>query len=881
MNRSAPHTPPRWPLRFLRWVIRNDYLEEIEGDMEEVFQDNLEQHSLKKARRRYAWETVKLLRPAILKHVSIASDLIPTAMILHYFKVAWRNTLRSSLHSTINVLGLSLGLACFCLLFLYIQEEGTFDRFHANWDCMYRLIERVEDPEQGTRRFGSVAGPLGQALVEDFPEVEMATSLIAFGQTVNTVGDSPNQRSFNERSYFLAQPGFFQLFDFDVLEGNPHTCLEAPNAIVLTRRTAQKYFGDASPIGKRITNNRVGEVEVTAVVQDPPSNSHLQFDFLLSYNAVLQSERYRTVLASWDHFPHHTYLLLEEGHRIGQLRSQLPDFLQKYRGEQWEQRQVELQPLGDVHFESADVEFAPDQSPGNKAYVYIFAAVCAFILIIGCINYSNLATARSLHRGREIGLRKVVGAKRGQLMGQFLGEALLTALLAGVLGVVLAELSLGVFNELAGKDFAPYILSNASLAGSLGMLVVATGLLSGLFPALFLSKFKPVHILRGEMKTGGKAIRLRQGLVVAQFALSIFMLIATGVLYHQLHFMRTKELGFNQAQKIVIDINSGRIRNNFQAIKSEFLSHPEVQSVSATSRVPGEWKNLHETTLRPRDSRMDSMSTYFFCADQHMLEVFDMTLVVGRNFSGNMASDSSSLLLNETAVRSLGWDDAVGKRIDLPGARTPLEVIGVVKDFHFESLRKPIEPLAIGAWVNPVSSIDYLTCHVSGERVQETLEHLIAVHERFDAETPVEYHFLDQQIDRFYKEDARAGKVLGLAAILTVFIACLGLFGLASFIVEQRSKEISIRKVLGASVKDVLLMLSRQFVLQVLIAFLIAAPLAWWFMQDWLNNFAYKVGVNAGILLGAGLICLVIALLTVSYSSLKAAHANPADTLKT
>lgn len=802
-------------------------------------------------------------------------------MFRNYLKITWRNIIRNKAHTLINILGLSLGMACFCLLFLYIQDEWGFDRIHADANRMYRVIEQFDDPEQGIRRIGVVAGPIGESMVQEFPEVEAATSLISFGQSVSTIGDSLNPQIFNERAYFIAQENFFDLFDFEVLAGDASSCLSSPSSVVLTTSTAKKYFGDENPIGKVFNNNRAGNVQVSAIVADPPANSHLQFNFLLSHNMLTQQEGWRNVIQSWDRNIHYTYLRMAEGHDISTLQAQLPAFQQKHRGDEWAQRSIELQPFLDIHFESGDVEFGPDHAPGNKAYVWVFMAICAFILIIGSINYTNLATARSMHRGREIGVRKVIGAHRWQLISQFMAEAIAIAIFAGMVAVLLAELSLGAFNELSGKEFELNIFSNQALGVSLLTVILLVGILSGVFPALFLSNLKPIRILKGELKTGNTGWRLRQGLVVTQFVLSIFMMIATGIVYHQLTFIQQAELGFDQSQKVVIDINSGSTRNNFQAIKTEFLKHPEVQKVSVTSRVPGEWKNIREITLKPRTgSSIDSMNSYFFCFDEDAIETFDMKIVAGNNFSGNVATDSSAFLLNETAAKALGLDEPVGSLIDLPGLTYPIKVVGIVKDFHFRSLHQAIEPLAIGFRTNPIQSIDYFTCHISGNHIPSTIAHLTDVHNQFDPETPIEYHFLDQQIDRFYQNDIRAGKIFALGALLTIFIACLGLFGLASFAVEQRSREISIRKVLGASVKDLLFLLSRQFALQVLLAFVIAAPLAYFFMADWLQNFAYKVNIHWGIIFGSGILSLVIALVTVSYRSAQAAMANPADTLK-
>ena len=514
-------------------------------------------------------------------------------------------------------------------------------------------------------------------------------------------------------------------------------------------------------------------------------------------------------------------------------------------------------------------------------YIWIFASVALLILLIGAINYINLATARSMYRGKEIGIRKVMGARKLQLIFQFLTESVLTTFLAMGLAFGLVLFMLPTFNEFTGKSLA-FTWANASIiwGGAIGTSILV-GLLSGAFPAFFLVRFTVLRVLKGGFKSSKTGVALRQALVVLQFTGTIVLLILTFVVLQQMHYIQTKPLGFDKEQLVVVDINSGAARRSFEAMKTAFQRHPDVRQVSSTSRVPGEWKNIPEAAFYPRSGgKMDSLSSHYFCFDKEALSTFGMELSMGKNFSGNLATDSTHILVNETTVRLMGWEDPVGQQLTTSSAPYPLTVIGVVKDFHFRSLHEMIGPLVIGYWANTITAIDYFTCRITGKNIPATLEHLKAVQTEFDPETPLEYHFLDQQIERFYEEEKQAKDILSFSAGIAILIACLGLFGLVAFTVVLRTAEVGVRKILGASFRQLFFLLSKEVLILVLIAIAIAFPLAWWIASGWLSNFAFAISMQAWGFLGVGIFVLLAAFLTVSYHIRKTIAVDPARVLR-
>jgi len=802
-------------------------------------------------------------------------------MFKNYFKIALRNLKKNPGYSVINIAGLAIGLACCVLILLYVQDELTFDLFHQKADRIYRLVTTQKSPEQGERHFPSVMGPVAPALLAEFPEV-IKTVRMRERQGMGRFTVRYGENRFYEGDYLVAESSFFEIFDFKLLQGDPKTALASPFSIVITEAAAKKYFGEENPLGKTLAVERYGDFKVTGLLQDAPRDSHLDFSMLLSFATIDANPRWKQYTDSWESDSFITYVLLREKIDVSAFNAKLTALAQKhFNAEQRNAVQLSLQPLHDVHFYSTHMEFDRNSRKGEITYIYIFSAIALFVLLIACINYMNLATARSMKRAREIGMRKVVGARQAQLIGQFLGESILLSCLGLFFAVVGVELALPAFNAFADKNLALDFFSNGWLVVSLFLLVFGVGIVSGSYPAFYLSQLRPSLVFKGAIKSGGSVSQLRRGLVVAQFALSIIMIVSTIVAYRQINYIRTKNLGFNAEQLVVVDINSGNARRNFVSIKNEMMKIPSVKNVSVSSRVPGEWKNLTQIDVVPEGAATASThSMYFIGVDAEFLSTFEMNLAAGRNLSNEMGTDTSAVIINEAAARLLGWNSPLGMELRVPANNYRARVAGVVKDFHFQSLHEKIAPLVLGHWNNPIREIDYFTARVAISNLAATVAALQKVHEQFDQVTPFEYNFLDERLNDFYQADLRVGKIFGASAALAIFIACLGLLGLAAFIAEQRTKEIGVRKVLGASAGNIVYLLSKDFTKLVLIATIIASPLAYWALQRWLQNFAYHISLGPGTFLLAGLGALLIALFTISFQALRAALTNPVEALR-
>jgi len=798
-------------------------------------------------------------------------------MLKNYFKISLRNLRKYKVYSAINLLGLAVGIAVCILILLYMFDELNFDRFHEKADRIYRIVETRKSVDQGEQHFGITAAPVGPIMVNDFPEVLNSARLIRLGR-VALLTESSN---FYEE-FLLSDQNLFEIFDFEFIQGNPETALIEPNSIVITATLAQKYFGDSNPLDRNLKTDRGFDLKVTGVLKDPPHNSHLQFDLLISMSTIFSQEGWRPYLEDWHTIGFITYVLLNERNEAEHVQALIPSFLYKYRGEEsGRETEIRLQPLSDIHFYSGRLESDRNAYKGDIGYLYIFGILAGFILLIACINYMNITTARSTTRESEIGMRKVVGASRAQIVRQFLSESVLQAFLAFILGIIIVQSVLSAFNSLTGKKISLDYMLNEGLIFTMIAMVLLVGLISGSYPALYLSRIQFTKILGGKFRSTSSKSIFRHVLVVSQFALSIIMIVATLTVFKQMNFIRNKNLGFNKEHLVVVDINSQAARESFREIKHEFKQNSHVEHVSATSRVPGEWKYLIELEIVPEGgSEFDSKTMNFFGVDSDFLSTFEVTLVEGRNFIETMTTDKTAVLLNETAVKTLGWQSPLGKKIRVPDENFEGRVIGVVKDFHFRSLHESIGPLVLGHSHNPFQSIDYFNARISGTDIPGTIRYLKNVHEKYDKTTPFEYRFLDQQLENFYVSDRRIGHLFGIAAGLAILLACLGLFGLAAFTSRQRTKEIGVRKVLGASVSQIILLLSGEFVKLVFIALIIASPLALIFAKRWLQEFAYQTNITVSIFLFAGIIAFMIALIAMSYQAIKSALANPADSLR-
>ena len=810
-------------------------------------------------------------------------------MLKHYLAITLRTLRRDRAYALLNVVGLAVGLACCLLIGLYVLDELRFDRFHAAADRTFRVVETRSTPDLGDQRVAATVGPVSTALVETVPEATAATRLTSLWRMTVERGE---HRAY-VGDYFIAEPSFFDVFTgFEMVGGDPATALAAPGSMVLTESMARQYFGDEDPVGQTVEVEGPGAMTVTGVLADPPANSHLTFSMLFSAATLAADvDWWQDYVANWN--PNNrsflTYVTLTDASAAPAVEARLAEMLDQHRdAEATKTQAMKLQPLTDIHFGSGEIEDVVNADERSVATLYLFAAIALFVLLVACINYMNLATARSLRRAQEVGVRKAVGAHRSQLAGQFLSESVLLTAAAVAAAVGLVAVALPAFNQIAGKA-----LTLAPIAGVWGPvllvgLALVVGVVAGGYPALYLSGFHPSRALRAA-KPGGSGAVLRRGLVVTQFALSIGLIVATLTVVRQMDYVQSKPLGFESDGLVVVDINSGDVRRQWRAMKAEMAAIPAVRAVSSTSRVPGDWKDIFEIEAAPAQAADASPRTLSFIgADEDFLATFDVALAAGRNFDPSRPADSAAVLLNETAVRALGLADPIGQRLTLPPSDPndaqaeplALHVIGIVEDFHFRSLHEPIRPLAVGAWNNPIHSIDYFTTRVSPDALPSTLAALRTIGERFDPAHPFEYNILDQRLADFYESEVRTARLFGIAAGLALVLACLGLLGLAAFVAEQRTKEIGIRKVLGASVGNIVVLLSKDFARLVFVAALVATPLAYVAMQQWLDGFAYRVDLGVGVFALAAGLALAVALVTVSLRAARAALADPVRSLR-
>ncbi|NIJ52500.1 ABC transporter permease [Dyadobacter arcticus] len=894
-------SPPGWMQQLLTLLHPKNTLEEVEGDLDELYDHWYQKSGKWPANLKYLFNVMSVLPPFVRRRKQAnqfgKSSILNIAMIRDYIKIAFRNLAKYKANSAINIIGLTFGMTCFFLISLYLFDELTFDAFHENVDRIYRITQKRTSENGKQTHVSSVGYQIGKYATTELPEVENAVRVTALGRM--NVSDSTGRNVFL-REITIADEHFFTVFDYHLTAGNRATALQQPYTTVISRQMALNLFGTTDAIGKIVdTDGFDTPFRVTGVCEDVPANSSFQFDILFS-ETTIHSEKWFTEDSGsdWSSNNFVTYLLLKDHAQSQSVATKIKNAVAGHLPKDQKAGIFFLQPLRDIHFYSEDIDNSAERNNsvgrmGDITYVYVFAIIGIFVLLIACINYINLTTARASRRAKEIGVRKVAGANRGSLTFQFLMESLVITFIALVIALLAVQLALPGFNAFTEKALAMNFSSDYRIWLIVVLATLLTGLLSGSYPAFLLSKFQPLLLIKGVTSTPGtNKTQLRQGLVVFQFTLSVVMIVATLVVYLQLRFVRTKNLGFNKEQLVIVDINSGKVRDNFQTIKSEYSKLAGVNQVSVSSRVPGEWKNLAQVEVHvPAAPAGVNSNMTFIGADEDFLKTFDIKLLAGRNFGNNAPADSSSVLINESAAKELGIHSPGEQWINIPrrggnGNMYPLDVplkvqiVGIVKDFNFRSLRETISPLVIGYRVNPIQQIDYFTIRLSGKDSPETIGQMKYILQKIDPEDLFEYHFLDQQLALFYREDARRQTIFISMVLATVFIACLGLFGLSAFTAEQRAKEIGVRKVLGASVGSIVSLLSKDFLKPVLIGILLATPLAWYAMDRWLQDFAYKIDVEWWMFALAGFLAISVALLTVCFQSIKAALMNPVKTLR-
>ncbi len=803
-------------------------------------------------------------------------------MLKNYFKIALRNFKKYKTYAFINIFGLAVGLASCILIVLYVQDELRYDRFHDNAERIVRVVEDQENEGRISHRAHTFT-PMAPALKAEFPAVEHVTRLYPYPVLVR----SGETRKFQEDRFFFADSTVFDVFSFSLIRGDANTALAAPFSVVLTEETARKYFGDDDPLGQTLTvrdDDGERDYTVTGILEDVPRASHVHFDFLAAFSSSRIFAPWMHARGNWEWPPLYTYALLAEGADRAALEARMPALAEKYMGERRAAfRSFFLQPLTEIRlFSSREGEPEPTS---NIAYVYIFSMIAFFILMIACINFMNLATARAASRTREVGMRKVLGAGRSQLIRQFLSESMLLAAVALVLALVLVELLLPALNAVSGKALAADYLMHWSIPVILAGIVLGVGLVAGSYPAFYLSAFRPVRALSGTTERGSSAAALRKGLVVFQFGISIVLIIGTAVIYRQLDYIQNQRLGFDKERVVVVPLRDQADQNNNAALKNQWETIPNVQGVTATSGVPGISTGLHDFWIFRDNSGQDSLQLMTLTVDHDFAETLGLEVIDGRDFSEDFPTDANeAFVINESAARKLGWTDPVGREFTLQyylqgEIRKRGTVIGVVKDFQYNTLHRAIDPTVLHVVPESYYS-DYLAARIGPGETAGTLARMAEHWQAFNAERPFEYTFLDQTFDALYRAEERLGHLFGYFSILAILIACLGLFGLAAFTAERRTKEIGVRKTMGATTGGIVLLLSKDLLKLVAVAFVLGAPLAYFGSIWWLEDFALRVEISWPIFLLAGLTTLVVAWLTVGYHAVRAALSDPVKALR-
>jgi putative ABC transport system permease protein len=869
--KNQKNIPPKLATRLLRAFLRTDLAEEVEGDLEEKFYSDLKSKSVIRSKFNYWFEMLNYLRPFAIKKSNSPHQNF-TIMFPNYFKIALRNLLKQRLYSTINIGGLAIGLACFILILLYVQHEFSYDQFHQNNDRIYRVYQQqAGNAFMGSDYFGVTPTQLATVMENEFPEVESATALYEQTSLI-----SFEDHNFWEKGLW-ADHHFFKVFTFPLIKGNVKTALEDPKGIVITKSLATKLFGEREPMGQMVKWRNSELFIVTGVLSDPPDNSSFQFSYITNirsnswFNEQLDKP-------TWSNNAMHTFFILAEGASPKALEEKFPPILTKYRDPVGYSNypfkdKYFVQPLDQLHLGfpmNADIGVK-----GNLKFIYIFLTVGMIVLLLACVNYMNLAIARSMKRAREVGMRKVIGAGRGQLIFQFLGESVFIALLSLFLAVGIVYLIIPSFNNLVERHIEFNLFENSSVLPSLLILVVVVGVFSGSYPAIFMASLKPIKVLKGKIDGKMMGFGLQKILTVVQYVASMVMVIGSIAIYRQIEFIRNMELGYEKDNIITIPVRDDVLIEKYDVLHNEWLQQPGIQSACLISHLPTNITSSHLINDEDGSGPEDDVSIYECRTTEDFLNVFGIELQAGKNFS-KLSGEKNEILINETAAKAMGWslDEAIGKQI-LDNGKMNI-IVGVIKDFHMHSMHMPIEPLMIRYATN---WINHISIKVNPENLQETLVYL----ERSIGKIspyPFQYQMLEDNFNELYSSEEKLGEVFGLLTVLSILIASLGLFGLAAFTSEQRTKEIGIRKVLGASVRSVTLMLSKDFLSLVAIAFIIAVPIGLYLIQSWLQDFAYRVAIGWSIFGLAGLSAFVVANMAIGYQSLKAANTNPVNSLR-
>jgi putative ABC transport system permease protein len=769
-------------------------------------------------------------------------------MLKNYIKTALRNLFRNKLYSFLNIAGLAIGIACCVLILLYVQDELSFDRFHENSDNIYRLVPTFTTSER-TMYMATNAHVQGPMLKSEFPEVLNYVRFTSYGSRKSI---EYKEMTFNEEKFLWADGTLFDVFSFKLVKGSPKNALVKPNSLVITEERAEKYFGDEDPMGKTLLVNNDELYMVTGVMENVPKTSHMRPDFIASFSTFNLQPTANTAQDLLMQMNYYTYLLVQDGTDHTDLEQRFTESLNKQIGAFLKNlggsAELELQPLTRIYLHS-DRENEMERT-SDVAYVYLFSGIGLFILLLACLNFMNLSTARSANRAKEVGLRKVVGALRGQLIKQFLGESMILTLIAVIFSLLLVIFSMPVFNNISGKDLGmDYFFNPVLLVGLFGLFVIIS-LIGGSYPAFFLSAFRPVEVIQGKLKRGAKSSVLRIALVSFQFTVSIVLIIGTLIVSRQLNYVKNRKLGYDKDHVVSFRMRNPETQRKYEVIKNDLIQHPSILDVSASTTIPLGTSDfsVHHAVGKPED---ELIMLFAQIVDEDYIGTYKMEIVQGRNFSKEFPTDpDEAIIINEAAVKKLGWQDvAIGQQIERflsLTTRKKYRIVGIVNDYHFQSLHREIQPLVLFNRAPYDFSYNRISVRVKPANIQETIGFLKSKWKEFDSQYPFEYAFVDDQYDELYRAEERLGQLFGYFTALAIVIGCLGLFGLTSFAAEQRTKEIG--------------------------GYLV--------MNSWLQNFFYRINVGFDTLILAALLALIIAIITVSYQAVKAALANPADSLK-
>ena len=871
----------RFADRLLKWYCHPDYYSDIAGDLEELYLRNLDAE-ISHAGWRHLIQVVLLFRPSLLKEFGQNSLLKDTGMLKNYFKISVRNLLRHKSYSAINIVGLAVGLAAFLLINQYVAYERSYDNYHRDVDQIYRLTtDMIVDGEIKTRDAMSF-NPSGKLLTDNYEEVE-AYSLTYDNGNINI---RKGEELVTEETVKMVDEHFINFFGYEVLAGDPVTMLKGPNSLVLTESKAKFYFGDENPIGKslKVHSGFDQDFQITGVIKDTPRNTHFKFDVLVSI-ATIQD---RLTREGWNAFNYYTYVRLKKGTDAERLEQEFVSFKDTYLGEE-NKLFLNLQPIQDIHLLS-EMTYEPE-APGTASSINFLEIISVFILLIAWVNYINLSTAKAVDRAKEVGLRKVIGASKGEIRSQFLLESFLVNLLGGILALLIAELASPYFNQLIGQDIISSLFLNSEFLLRLVIFIIIGTLISGFYPALFLSQFGIVKVLKGKFRTSRSGIVLRKALVIGQFAASLVLISGTFIVIKQVNYMRSADMGMNIEQ--VLAIRNPRLSSNdpevfrstVQSYLNELQTSPHVEKVATTNSLPGGWSNdISSTSTKTRIIGVTEdleATTYIHSVDHAYFDLLDIKFLHGRDFNKTMATDSSAVILNEAYIQRFNVpvsEELLGEKLMFGNdpENTKYTIVGIIQNANRGSLKNEVEPTCY--FYEPI--LGRFLVKLSGSNIEEGMAHVEKTWARFFPNSALEYAFIDYRFDQLYEQDKRFGAVFGAFSGFALLVAILGLFGLSSFMASQRTKEVGVRKVLGASIPHILSLFYKEFLILIGLAFLIGAPIVYFSMNGWLMGYAYRVEFPWIVIVMALLLVTTSAFLTIGYQVWRVAILNPAKTLK-